>query len=133
MSLRRRSEWWTANDRYPLAQTDFLSGINPLQKLYGVHYPRCVLAGNARFLAHPGPRSQENGLIPAGEKLLQVAHGAIRLYLNAKLPDIINLVIEHFLRQAVFRYPVAQQPASHGHGFKYGHRVSFPDQVIGTG
>ncbi|MBA7623858.1 hypothetical protein ES703_31257 [subsurface metagenome] len=81
------------NDRYSLAQTDFISRIDPLQEINGVNYLWCALTGNAHFLAHSGASTKENSLISLAEEPVQVFHRAIRSDFNAEFSNIINLVI----------------------------------------
>ena len=98
-----------------------------------MEHARGVLVGYSHLLADPGAGGHEYGLVALVEELLKALHRTAGLYIDAKLFDVADFVVEGFFGQAVVRDAVAQQPAGFGGGLENGYRVAFLYQVVGGG
>ncbi len=96
---------------------------NPWQVLSLDAQPR--LAGDAG--------GQEDGIVALVQELARIADRAVQAELHPQAQDVVNVSLQDTFGQAMFGDAHAHHPSGHRQGFKDGHFVAQPDQVMSGG
>ena len=124
-----------ADNGHLVANVRPLSQGHPLEEVDAPQDPVQVLSRAADGHAGPGADGHHHGVVAALKFLEGGVHpdAEVVLHLHTQGGDLVDLLVQHLLGQAVLGDAVAEHAAHLGHGIHNGHPVALQGQVVGRG
>ncbi len=118
-----------ANHHHVRADGRPLAAIDLVQEIQTGPDARGILAGDVELAADPRARSGEDGVKAGFQKTLRFRNARAGLSFDAEIQDVLDLLVEDVVGQAVTRNAVAEHAAQARLRLEQGHAVAEQGQV----